>query len=176
MKHLTTISLSILFFAACNPSAPKKQNTSFTYFKLKDYMDLEAKRLKVLNPEIDKTVMVNQSAERKKLRIADWQKELSSFADADINKSAWQGLFKQRKGKDTESYLSDNEKVPVKSMTISYRNGKVHGIELLIRTENSLYTSNDTLSYFPDSLYQLKKTQHIKLLNEKSYQITGRFK
>lgn len=165
-----------MFFAACNSAAPKKQAAASAYFDLKDYMITEAKRLTALNPEIDKTVIVNGAAERRKVKIADWPKELSVFSDADINKSAWQGLFTAAKGKDTETYLSDNEKVPVKSLSISYKNGKVRGIKLLISNVNSLYTSNDTLSYFPDSLYEVKKIQHIKLLNGKSYTITGKFK
>ncbi|MBB5639210.1 ABC-type glycerol-3-phosphate transport system substrate-binding protein [Pedobacter cryoconitis] len=176
MKKLSFFSLSILFFAACNPAAPKKQHVSLTYFDLKDYIAKEAKRLTALNPEIDKTVIVNNAKERKKLKIADWPKELSSFSDADINKSAWQGLFKSEKTKDSETYLSDNEKVPVKYLNISYKNGKIYGIKLLISNTNSLYTSNDTLSYFPDSLYEVKKIQNIRLLKGKSYTITGRFK
>jgi len=176
MKKLSFLSLSILVFAACTSTAPKNQNAPLAYFDLKNYIAKEAKRLTALNPEIDKTVIVNNASERKKLKIADWPKELSSFSDADINKSAWQGLFIAEKAKDSETYLSDNEKVPVKSLIVSYRNGKIHGIKLLISNTNSLYTSNDTLSYFPDSLYEVKKTQNIKLLKGKSYAITGRFK
>lgn len=174
MRNLSFL-LMILFFGACNSAAPKKQSSSLQYFDLKDYISKEAARLKKVNPGIDKTVMVNNAQEHRKLKIADWQKELSVFSDADINKSAWQGLFKLRKDAASETYLSDNEKVPVKSLKISYRSGRVSGVEILISNANSLYTSNDTLSYFPDSLYQLKKTQHIKLLKEKNYHITGRF-
>ena len=176
MKNLSILSLSILFFAACNSAAPKKQDAKLAYFDLKDYIAKETKRLTALNPEIDKTVIVNKAREQKKVKIADWPKELSSFSDADINKSAWQGLFIADKTKDSETYISDNEKVPVKSLNISYKDGKIYGIRLLISNTNSVYTSNDTLSYFPDSLYQVKKIQNIRLLNEKNYTITGRFK
>lgn len=161
---------------ACNSAPQKKQFSALRYFDLKGYIAKEAKRLNQLNPEIDKEVIVNKARERKKVKIADWQKELAIYADADINKSAWQGLFELHESKDSKTYLSDNEKVPVKSLKIKYRNGKLYNIEILIKTENLLYTSNDTLSYFPDSLYQVKKTQHIKLLNEKNYQITGKFR
>jgi len=176
MRNVVFLLFTLLFFGSCNPAEPKKQSSALTYFDIKGYFVKEAKRLKSLNPEIDKTVMVNQSAEHKKLKIADWQKELSIFSDADINKSAWQGLFRLHQEEGAKTYLSDNEKVPVKSLHISYKNGKIYGIEILISNANSLYTSNDTLSYFPDSLYQVKKTQHITLLKEKSYKIIGEFK
>lgn len=167
--------LFVLFFGACNSAAPKKQ-LPVSYFDLKGYIGTEVKRLHTLNPEIDKTVEVNKAEEQKKLKIADWQKELSVFSDADINKSAWQGLFKLVKTENLDTYTSDNEKVPVKSLKIIYKDGKVKGIKILISNANSLYTSNDTLSYFPDSLYEIKKTQHIKLLNEKNYRIIGKLK
>lgn len=167
--------LALSFLGACNLAPKKEQSKTLQYFDLKGYIALEAKRLSQSNPEVDKSVMVNQSAEQKKVSIADWPKELSAFSDADINKSAWQGLFKVSENKDSKTYTSNEEKVPVKSLRIQYKNGRLHGIEVLIRAENSLYNSNDTLLYFPDSLYQIRKTQHIKLLNEKNYLVTGKF-
>jgi len=175
MRKLSFLLL-IFFLGACNSGTQKKQSGALEYFDLKDYIAKEAKRLNLLNPEIDKYVEVNRSGEHKKLKITDWQKELAIFSDADVNKSAWQGLFKLNEAGDTKTYVSDNDKVPVKSLSIQYRNGKISSLQILISTVNSLYTSNDTLSYFPDSLYEVKKTQHIKLLNEKNYHITGRFK
>lgn len=175
MRNLSFLLLMTLFFVACSPAAPKKQSSPLSYFDLKGFIANEVNRLKAVNPVIDKTVMVNHNAEHKKLKIADWQKELSAFADADINKSAWQGLFTLKKDKEVETYKSDNEKVPVKSIRITYKHGKPAGIEVLISNANILYTSNDTLSYYPDSIYQVKKTQRIKLLNQKNYKIIGLF-
>jgi hypothetical protein len=174
MRKLSFLLL-IFFLGACTASPRKEQFRAVQYFDLKDYIARESKRLAQLQPEIDKYVEVNTSAEHKKLKIADWQKELSVFADADINKSAWQGLFTLNATGDRKVYQSDNDKVPVKSLSIQYKNGKIFGLQILISTVNSLYTSNDTLSYFPDSLYEVKKTQHIKLLNKKKYHITGKF-
>jgi len=175
MRKLSFLLL-IFFLSACTSGTQKKQLRALQYFDLKDYIAKEAKRLSLQNPEVDKYVEVNKAGEHKKLKIADWQKELSVFSDADINKSAWQGLFKLSERKDSKTYVSAHKKVPVKSLSIQYKNGQISGIQILISTVNTLYTSNDTLSYFPDSLYEVKKTQHIKLLNEKSYLITGKFK
>jgi hypothetical protein len=176
MRNLLFLLLTVLFFGGCNSSAPEKQRSVLEYFDLKGYIGKETRRLRQLNPEVDKTVMVDNVVEHKKLKIANWQKELSVFSDADINKSAWKGLFRLHKAKDSETYISDNEKVPVKSLVIRYKAGRIYKIEVLNSSSNILYTSNDTLSYFPDSLYGIKKTQHIKLLNEKNYRITGRFR
>jgi len=174
MRILSLLTI-LLFTGACNSAAPDKQTSSTSYFDLKTYISKESQRLSAANPEITKTVIVNGSQEQKRLHIADWPKELSSFTDADLNKSAWQGLFNVKKTPQSVYYTSDNDKVPVKSLKVDYKDGLVTGVQVLIRNENSLYTSTDTLSYVPDSLYQIKKTQHITLMKEKRYSITGRF-
>lgn len=175
MRPFSSLAILMLLFGACAPEGSKKQPSALLYFDLKGYISKEASRLKQLNPRISKTVMVNETAEEKNLKIADWTRELSAFSDADINKLAWQGLFKRHKERGAEVYVSDDDKVPVKSLRINYAAGKIAAVHLLISNANSLYTSNDTLSYYPDSLYQVRKTQHIILLKEKSYRITGKF-
>lgn len=175
MRNTLFLFLIVLFLGSCDSAAPKKQNSASPYFDLKGFMEKEVKHLQKLNPEIDKAVMVNDSEEHKKLKISDWQKELSAFSDADINKSAWQGLFSRQKNATEDTYTSDNDKVAVKSLTIQYKDNRIFKIQILMSNSNTLYTSRDTLSYFPDSLYEIRKTQHIKLLNQKSYRITGRF-
>ena len=174
-KPFLFLSLPLFFMACQQQASTEKVSAAIHYFDLKGYIAKEADRLNALQPSLNKTVMVNKSEESKKLKIADWHKELSAFTDADINKSAWQGLFLVTRTSNEDKYTSDNEKVPVKSLVIKHLNGKVRSIQILIGNSNILYTSKDTLSYYPDSLYQIKKTQHIKLLNEKSYRITGKF-
>jgi len=46
----------------------------------------------------------------------------------------------------------------------------------VISNKNILYSSGDTLVYYPDSLYEIRKHQKIKLLAQKTYQITGKLK
>ena len=175
MKKKIWLSGILLVFYGCNPAA-KNQGDALNYFDLKGYFEKEAARLTKNNPVFTKTVTVNDDAESKKIRIADWTKELSIFSDADINRNAWKGLFKTTNTGDQEIYTSDHEKVPVKEVRITKRNGEVYHIRILVKNTNILYNSADTLSYYPDSLYQVKKKQHIKLLAEKKYTITGKFK
>ena len=175
MRRKLLLSGILLVFLSCNP-AEKDQKNTLTYFDIKGYFEKEVLRLARINPLVTKTVAVNELPETKQIRITDWTKELSAFSDADINRSAWRGLFNKKSTGQEEVYSSDDKKVPVKELTITKRNGQVYGIRILIRYSNVLYSSADTLSYFPDSLYQVKKKQQIKLLDEKNYSITGRFK
>ncbi len=176
MRKPILLFLSFLLFISCNNSADKKQKTNLNYFDIKGYFEKEVARLTLKNPLITKTVSVNGATESKRIKITDWKKELTLFSDADINRASWKGLFELKKSNDQELYSSNNEKVPVKELMVIYKNNKVLGIKILIKNVNSLYTSIDTLSYYTDSLYQVKKMQNIKLLSEKSYTITGSFK
>ena len=174
-NHLLLCAFLLLCFG-CGDRAVTQQKEAHPYFDLKGYFAGEATRLSRKKPLIHKTVVVNDSTESKDLVIPDWQKELTIFSDADLNKSAWKGLFQVKKTDTMELYTSDNKKVPVKELKVLKRNGQVYGLQILICNSNTLYTSSDTLSYFPDSLYDVKKNQHIRLLAEKNYRITGKFK
>ena len=112
---------------------------------------------------------INDSLERKAVRILDWKKELSIFSEADINRASWKGLFKLEKHDGTDIYTSDDEKVPVKKLALRFEGKRIKQILIVLNTNNSLYDSKDSLSYYPDSLYRIKKTQHIKLLSSKHY-------
>lgn len=175
MRKNILLSGILLVFMGCNP-AEKNQKNALTYFDIKGYFEQEALRLNATHPLLAKTVAVNDNTETKQIRITDWAKELSVFADADINRNAWKGLFSKKSNGRQDVYTSADKKVPVKEVMITKRNGGIYGIRILISYSNVLYSSADTLSYFPDSLYQVKKKQQIKLLAEKNYTITGRFK
>jgi len=173
MRKLAFLLFGIL--ASCGGSEQNQPNAAATYFDVKAYFSKEAKSLTEKNPVINKTVIVNGVQEHKSLKISDWNKELASFIDADINKRAWAGEFKEMKTGNGIVYTSNNEKVPVKKLEILRNRDRITGMTIIIRNSNYLYTSSDTLRYYPDSLYQIRKAQHITLMSPKSYLITGTF-
>lgn len=171
---LSIIGISIFF--GCSNAAKEDSKNDLGYFDLKSYFQQEATRLARKNPVFNKTVLINADAETKTLRISDWPTELAVFSDANINRASWKGLFKVQKSPEKDIYRSENEKVPVKEVIVEKRGNRIYGIQIKIDNVNSLYTSSDTLTYYPDSLYHINKTQHIKLLPSKHYQIIGKFK
>ena len=177
MKYNSSSLLVLLFLFGCQGQPEQKQKNELTYFDLKGYFEKEVSRLAKANPVVEKTVSVNESAETKKLRIADWKKELEIFTDADINKAAWKGMFKVSQQSGYQLYTSDDEKIPVKELRLFYTEAgkELRGLQIVIHNTNMLYTSSDTLAYYPDSLYQVKKSQDILLLSKKNYQIKAKF-
>jgi hypothetical protein len=167
--------LFLLAFAACNSPEYKAAPGQPEYFNLKAYFQQQAAALQKRNPAVKKTVLVNGRAETKELKIPSWSKELSSFIDADMNKRAWAGEFKKATTDSTETYTSHNDKVPVKQVRIYRTDKQISGVQIFIKNDNYLYTSTDTLSYYPGKRYEVRKTQHIKLMQKKQYRITGIF-
>ncbi len=173
MKNIFYFCLLALFFS-CSLKEEKKA-TDKLYFDLEGYFTKEAARLAKENPTITKTVMVNDKVEKKQLKLENWKQEFGSFIGADINKASWKGSFRISKNENLAIFSSENEKIPVKKVEITYQNKAIRSIKILIATTNILYTSGDLLTYYPDSLYEIKKTQQIKLMKEKRYQVIGKF-
>lgn len=161
-------------FASCGVKDEEKATTQ-TYFSISDYFNNEAARLSKTNPMITKTVFVNDKTEEKKLRITNWEQELSSFIDADINKASWKGSFQLKKSDTSETYLSQSEKIPVKKVVILLRGKNVEGIKIFLENKNVLYSSTDSLVYLPNDYFEINKTQKIKLMDTKRYIIKGKF-
>ncbi|MEE1943497.1 hypothetical protein VRU48_00160 [Pedobacter sp. KR3-3] len=173
MKKLFLFGLA-LALASCTLKEQENKNAK-TYFDLESYFKKEALRLQKANPVVNKTVMVNGKSETHKVKIADWEKEFDLFIQADINKAAWRGAFSANTANGMSTYTSQSAKVPVKKLEVSFKGNKVSAIRILVSNTNDLYKSNDSLSYYPDSLYQIKKVQQIRLRAEKKYEITGKF-
>ena len=167
-------AIILIALTACNNPKPAKSDATSSIFDLPAYFAAEVKNLEAKKPLVQKSVWINKKAESKTVRISNWKKELSIFTDADINKKAWAGEFQKSVTDTSEQYITANEKIPVKQVTIYKRGSVVTGINIFIRNGNYLYTSTDTLSYYPNKLYQIKKMQQIRFMNSKSYRILGK--
>lgn len=174
MKKTTLVLCLMIATLACNDKA-NTQAPSLNYFDLKKYFSSEAKRLQALNPLIKKTVNQNGISEFRQLKISNWETELKPFVNADINKSAWKNAFKVTTENQITRYTNTSEKIPVKELIITKKNNRIISVKAILTTSNLLYTSTDTLTYMPSKHYEIKKTQKIKLLKLKTYQILGRF-
>lgn len=168
----------IVLVLCCFSCKPKlaQTNTNLLYFDISGFFNKEAERLKKLNPTVEKLVSINGNTERKTVKISDWEKELTIFANADINKSAWRGSFNIKKVDNTIYYDAKDPKVSVKQVAVESFDKQVRKIVIVIGIKNILYQSNDTLIYQPNISYQINKQQHIKFLNSKNYKILANFK
>lgn len=175
-KAFLAYSILLIVFCGCGGQDVSKHPQSSAYFDSKKYFDQEAVRLGRKNASIKKTVVVDGLSETKSISIPDWKKELSAFTDAEITRASWKGLFIIRKTPKVTTYSSTEDKIPVKEFKVISRNGKVKGLSIIVKNDNMLYQSADSLVYYPDSMYQIIKHQNIRFLSNKTYTVTGVFK
>ena len=166
-------ALMILFFVlhSCKPDI--KGNGAVNFFDLKKYYAAEAGRLSKQNPFIIKTVTHNGATETQKVHINNWAQELSLFSLSDINKPAWKESYSVEITDDFLIYKAKFPELKTREIIIKRLAGKVKWVLIFNRTKNLLYQTKEKLSYFPDSLYLIEKTQQVKLLGINRYAIKG---
>ncbi|MXV51352.1 hypothetical protein GS399_10260 [Pedobacter sp. HMF7647] len=163
-----------MLFSCSQPGKPIKTDT---YFDLAGYFSREAERLSRLNPDILKTVSRNGEQEQKKLRVTNWKNELELFELSDINKPAWRDSYSVKQSGSSVSYLSNDPKLRTREIKIDFDDAKkVKHILIVNKSDNALYTSDETLNYFPDSAYSIDKRQHVVLIGNNDYLVQGKLK
>ncbi|RZJ80995.1 MAG: hypothetical protein EOO47_05790 [Flavobacterium sp.] len=173
MKKNFAIFLLSLFISCTSKSENKDVVKS--YFDLEGYFTKEAERLTLDKRSVKKTVVINGKAEEKEVKISDWKNELQNFISSDINKASWKGEFKALENDSSLVYTANNAKIPIKSVTVTLQNREPKSIKIISQNENTLYNSHDTLVYEAGSFYQIIKSQKIKLMEEKRYEVIGKF-
>lgn len=172
---MSIIALNLLL-PACKPDI-KETGTSGKYFDLRGYFKAEATKLLAKVPEpILKTVIHNGVTESKRIKIDNWPRELNLFIESDINKPAWRDSYKIQQSDHTTIYMATDSTLKTREIIINKKDDKVQWIIIFNYTQNILYTNREKLIYAPDSIYQIEKTQHVKLLGINRYTITGHFK
>lgn len=112
----TKILLITLLLTACNQ---EKELSSKKYFDLKGFSTSLVQDLKTQKPEVTKNWQIGGEHEVKTVRDIDWDKELSLFVDADLNKSAFTNSYEISNNQTLTIYkLKPNESLPVKAMSI----------------------------------------------------------
>lgn len=163
-----------LGLTCCN----KPQNKTIKKFKdIKGYFLKEASRLQKSNHPILKTANQNGTSITKIILIGNWANELASFIESDINKSSWKNSYRLTISKGIIEYIALDDNLKTQKITIyESPNHAIKSVDIINRTKNALYNSEELLKYIPDSVYQITKNQHVLLMNNQQYKIEGRFK
>lgn len=159
---------------SCKKDSSASVNT-MAFFDIKGYFRADSLRLTKLNPLVNKTVVHNQIAETKKVRIPNWGIELNLFTESDINKPAWKSSYSVQTENDLLIYKAKDPLLKTQEIVIKKEGDKVKWILIFNHTKNILYETAEKLSYFPDSLYLIQKSQKVRLLGKETYRISGSF-
>jgi hypothetical protein len=170
----------LVWFVACIRPVEEKSKTLY-YFDLKNYFEQEAVRLQSEKPIIKKTVFLNDHTEFKEKVIEDWNKELMTFMEADINKSALAGkyssdtLFSQGRIQKI-IYNARDDKLKTRSVIIAFDSmQQADKIAITIETVNTLYHSSQQLYYHKNHFYSVSGRQKIRWMGTDEFKVEVRF-
>lgn len=176
LKIKIMLSLLVLVsFSSCIKNETEVVQEEY-FFSLKNYFESEAQRLTNQHSVIKKEVKRNATSEEKEIEIEDWKKEFGLFIESDINKISWKDSYQEINHQDTLIYQSKDPELRTQEIVIIKENEKIKEISIKNVVKNYLYNSLENLVYFPDSLYQVNKTQDVIVLGANKYEISGRFK
>lgn len=169
---IVTIALAL---PSCKPEN-LKEGAVKEYFDVKGYFEKNIAQLKKQQHTINKTVVHNGTSESKTVEITNWDTELALFTESDINKPAWKGSYAKRDSAGIVIYTTKDADLRTRRIAIcKAADGDIKQITIYNQVTNALYTTRETLNYYPDSAYTIEKYQKVKLLGANTYKITGKF-
>ena len=178
MKKLS-ILLSLLIIS-CSQEATIQQKK---YFDLADFINKKTTQLIDNQPVTQKNISVDDKTETIETSKIDWKKELELFAQADLNKQAYQASYDAKESPNLLFYtLKNGEDLPVKSLKIELDSlsKTPKNIEATLRTKNYLYESEKhlqmTLADGKLKNYLIEGSQELFLGSKKRFRIAGHIK
>ena len=160
------------YLSACKPDL-KETGRGIKYFDLKAYFKARVSKLTTQNRPVLKTVTHNGVTETKTVHIDNWERELNMFSESDINKPAWKDSYSVQNTGGSLIYMAKDPELQTREIIVNKDKDKVKWILIFNHTKNILYETREKLTYFPDSVYQIEKSQHVKLMGINRYMIKG---
>lgn len=166
----------MLYLTGCTQPTPQQHNGN--YYDFSTFFEQEIRRLDGTKPKVTKTVQINQTqAEKKSLNSnINWKHELAVFLELDLLKPAYRGAYREQKLANKSIYTALDDKLSIRKIVANFAaNGRLKSVVAYKSSTNFIYSSSDTLTYFPDSLYQIHKNQKVLFLGSNRYRIEGKF-
>jgi hypothetical protein len=169
----------------CSPDSPAvstdKPFEKLLYFDIKGYFRQELKRLATIS-SVTKTTEVNGVREKRVIAAPDFEKELTVFINADINKPAWSdkysvdSLFNRNRQLAGLVYAALDEKLQIRQISVDFIDDQVRKITIQSAMHSSIADSRQQLDYDPEAGYSIESYQRIPFLSqENAFQVTVRF-
>ncbi|MDX2305024.1 MAG: hypothetical protein NW226_19590 [Microscillaceae bacterium] len=162
MKIVNKLHLLVFFvllgsLCSCNHTTSTKTPKKNIYFNLAELVLTQVHLLDSLKPQVRKYIRSENSEENKVIQPEKWSRELYLFREADINKSAYYGLYVLNKlndsGMQIEDYEAQTDELHTRKLTVSRKPGKTQPstISIVVKRENVLYhTQRDLTLVFSD--------------------------
>jgi len=160
----------------CIKSASKSANSDMYYFDIKTFFEGETIKLNTKNPTINKTVWINNKAEKKQIKINNWETEFSLFTNSDINKSAWKNSYSIDSTALNITYTAKVADLKTRSIIINMVNKKPVSVTIINHQKNYIFESWENLFYRTNVGYKIKKKQKLLFWDAVVFKVETRFK
>ncbi|RRN77200.1 hypothetical protein EIM50_20815 [Pseudoxanthomonas sp. SGD-10] len=174
MRKTALLIIPIIVLITSCVSSEQTDTQDVFYYNFKHFFSQEVEKLTKENPTIEKTIIHNNQQESKSLKIDNWDQELALFIESDINKASWKNSYTKDSTSQRVIYTAKEESLRIRKSEVHFADGKPVKFSFVNQTSNYLYTSEEHLEYYPDSLYFIHKKQKVVLLGDNDYKITGR--
>ncbi len=169
--------------SSCSPSQTPSSNTdSSPFFDLKAYFQSEIKQLNKTQPKVLKKVAVEEKQEEKTLQKLNYEQELKSFIDADINKVAWYDKYNIDSTVNNEgqleklTYQATENDLRTRSIEISFdENNEVHLVHIHLDSQSKVAGSEKNMTYETNKGFKIVTTQSLIGTDEKTISLEATF-
>ncbi len=164
ISYLFLLLYCLSIYSCTNSSDKVVEQT--TFFDLKSYLQEQGKLLQE-HHRGEKVTSINGQEESKIVDDIDFSKELSVFANSDINKAAWldryqvDSTFDQAGQLNKLSYQALDEKLRTKELVVDFQNGKVNHIAIRNASVNAITESEQRLNYTAGVGYSIESKQKV---------------
>lgn len=175
-KTAIAVAIAVALWSCDTSGRTDVQDQTVRYMDIPGYFQSEIQQLQQVQPTIVKTVKKDTVSESKTIQIDNWQTELSSFTNIDLNKPSYQGYIIKDSADRIITYTFTKPDLDLSKVEIQY-NEQQQPTTLRIHrtTKNSLYNTEEVLFYDKNKKYSLEKKQSVRILGDNYYFIEGRF-
>lgn len=172
--------LSLFFGVACAvPPVDDAQQVAGPFFDLEGFFEQEVDYLTQQSIKVQKTIRQNGKEEQQQVVIKDWERELSFFAESDINKPSWRDQYQvdstYNGNKLILHYESKDKDLSTQVLDIELVADTVQSIVVVKNIQNQVYSTQQYLTYLPKRHYKINQTRDIVFLSENDYSIEASY-
>lgn len=162
-----------LNLTSCKPEVRQSKNS---YFNISSYFAGKARDYTKSNFSVIKTVSRNGDTETKTVKITNWPGELSVFSESDINKPSWKNSYKVTASGNFTIYKALEPDLKTQEIILKKQQNKLVYLMIFNVINNKLFQTKEKLTFYPDSLYSIRRKQHVRFLGTNDYLIEGKLK
>jgi len=175
-KTAIAVAIAVALWSCGTSGRTDVQDQTVRYMDIPGYFQSEIQQLQQVQPTIVKTVKKDTVSESKTIQIDNWQTELSSFTNIDLNKPSYQGYIIKDSADRIITYTFTKPDLDLSKVEIQYNEQQQPTTLRIHRTiKNSLYNTEEVLFYDKNKKYSLEKKQSVRILGDNYYFIEGRF-